>query len=186
MLSCDVEALADMSSQELQALLHAVASGPGLALLARGMAKGVGHDPEAIWPVMAEQASRSPLGQEPAAAVEDAPGPGKTCVACAMQCQLPNVLTWQAEQLQWLQGWSQVTLLRPLGDVCGHYRDRVASIAAATVGTRVAKAVEHLAVPLNSALAALLRVKLRWCASKAGTSEQKLLVVAASFLVLQV
>ena len=175
-----------MSSQELQALLHAVASGPGLALLARGMAKGVGHDPEAIWPVTAEQDSRSPLGQEPAAAVEDAQGPGKTCVAHAMQCQLPNVLTWQAEQQQCLQGWSQVTLLRPLGDVCGHSRDRVASIAAATVERRVAKAIEHLAVPLNSALAALLRVKLRWCTSRDGTAAQKNLGVAAPFLVLQV
>ena len=127
-----------MSSQELQALLHAVASGPGLALLARGMAKGLGQDPEAIWPVTAEQVAGRPLGQEPAAAVEDAHGPGKSSVAHGMQCKLSTVLTWQAEQQQCLQDRFQATFLRPLGGVCDHASGCVASIARATIGVTMA------------------------------------------------
>ena len=90
-LSCNAAALADMSSQELQALLHAVASGPGLALLARGMAKGLGQDPGAVWPITTEQDAGNPLGQEPAAAAQAAHGPGKPC---GMRCRLAAVLKW--------------------------------------------------------------------------------------------
>ena len=78
-----------MSSQELQALLHAVASGPGLALLARGVAKGLGQDPGAIWPVTAEQDAGRPPRQD-TAAVEDAHGPGKSCLVHGMQCGLSH------------------------------------------------------------------------------------------------
>ena len=151
-LSCNAEALADMSSQELQALLHAIASGPGLALLARGMAKGLGQDPEAIWPVAAEQDVGRPLGQEPASAVDDAHGPGKSSVAHEVQCKLPTVCIWQAEQQQCLQGWSQVVRLKPLGGICGRACGCVASIAEATMGMRMAKATKQIDVPFDRSL----------------------------------
>ena len=54
-----------------------------------------------------------------------------------------------------------------------------------SLAMRMAKATKHLDVPFNSGLVALLRVKLRWCTGKDGTSEQMLLVVSAPLLVLQ-
>lgn len=139
-----------MSSLELQALLHAVASGPGLALLARGMAKGLGQDPGAIWPATAEQEAGSAVAREPAAAVEVAQGPGESCVAREMQGKLAAVLTWGTGQRQCVLGWSQVILLRPLDGIHSRAPGCAASIAGASMGTRVAKAIHaRLQGPLN-------------------------------------